>query len=350
MTLYFYSSLFLTLIIFFVVVEKKKIKVKRDNIYVFLASVLTLIASFRWGVGGDWSSYLATYELDNYTLQNLRWSFFFKFLNLLFSYFGTGIFGVNLFVASMFFFALYRIGTTLKFDIILLILICFSLIYFNGIMGYVRQTLCLSFIMLSFDYLLRKKPNLSTLFFLFAVTTHVTTLVFAPIFIILQIKNFHRLIICLILIAFITFTASDLLIITFNEFVNKERFSAGSIYRSLPLILCCIVYLLFRKKIITNSKDFNFVLDYLLILSIFLILIIFFIPKISALADRFSFYSIIFQIYVIGTFFSKIIKNNSKIYMHSVIFVSISYFLITYAWFIFGDYSVYWLDYKFYIQ
>ena len=79
MTLYFYSSLFLTLIIFFVVVEKKKIKVKRDNIYVFLASVLTLIASFRWGVGGDWSSYLATYELDNYTLQNLRWSFFFKF-------------------------------------------------------------------------------------------------------------------------------------------------------------------------------------------------------------------------------------------------------------------------------
>ena len=50
MTLYFYSSLFLTLIIFFVVVEKKKIKVKIDNIYVFLASVLTLIASFIWCV------------------------------------------------------------------------------------------------------------------------------------------------------------------------------------------------------------------------------------------------------------------------------------------------------------
>ena len=350
MTIYFYLSLFILLISTFVSIQKKIINIDEKNVYKFLAILLTLISSFRWGVGGDWESYLATYEQETYTYYNFRWSFFFKLLNLVCSTLGTGIYGVNLFVTSIFFIALYRLGKTLKFDLILLLLISFSLIYFNGIMGYVRQTLCLSFVMISIDFLLRKRQNLSALFFVIAVTTHITTLIFAPIYIFLYLKSFFRLMIFLVFSSMIALSAFDLVYISFNEFINKERFSAGSFYRSLPLIFCTIIYFIFRTKFKTQSKDFNLVTDYLFILSIVLISTILFIPAISALADRFSFYLIIFQIYVIGCFFKKIIFNKHAYYLHGAIFVSISYFILTFAWLIFGDYSVYWLDYNFFIQ
>ena len=64
MTIYFYLSLFILLISTFVSIQKKIINIDEKNVYKFLAILLTLISSFRWGVGGDWESYLATYEQE----------------------------------------------------------------------------------------------------------------------------------------------------------------------------------------------------------------------------------------------------------------------------------------------
>ena len=79
MTIYFYLSLFILLISTFVSIQKKIINIDEKNVYKFLAILLTLISSFRWGVGGDWESYLATYEQETSTYYNFRWSFFLNY-------------------------------------------------------------------------------------------------------------------------------------------------------------------------------------------------------------------------------------------------------------------------------
>ena len=50
-------------------------------------------------------------------------------------------------------------------------------------MGYVRQTLALAFLIYSLEYKLKNKQNYSLIMFTFAVFTHVSSMVFAPVYI-----------------------------------------------------------------------------------------------------------------------------------------------------------------------
>ena len=103
MTLYFYLSIFLITIFSYIIVEKKIINIQKDDIYKFLAIILCLIASFRWQVGGDWETYLITYDRSGFDEINFNWSIVFEFINYIFSSLNTGVYGVNLFVSSIFY-------------------------------------------------------------------------------------------------------------------------------------------------------------------------------------------------------------------------------------------------------
>ncbi len=347
MTIYFYLSIFFTSLCFYLFLKKQKININEDEIFKFLAIVLSLIASFRWKVGGDWETYLTTYERSNLSLINFDWSFIFELINYIFSSLQTGIYGVNLFVSSIFFLALYRLGKLLNFNLVLILLISFSLVYFNGIMGYVRQTLSLVFLIFSVECLLKDKKNFSLFMFSLAIFTHIASVVLFPIYFYLVFKNFKLAFIIILIVLFSSILGITRLEVAYREFVFKGMISLGALFRSIPLLICCIIYLIYRKKISTNTKILKFITDYLCFLSIFLILLIFLSPGFSAIADRLAFYMVIFQIIVIGQIFSKLIKYTNKNYLHYITFVSISYFSITFSWLIFGDYSVYWLDYNF---
>ena len=90
MTLYFYLSIFLITIFSYIIVEKKIINIQKDDIYKFLAIILCLIASFRWQVGGDWETYLITYDRSGFDEINFNWSIVFEFINYIFSSLNTG--------------------------------------------------------------------------------------------------------------------------------------------------------------------------------------------------------------------------------------------------------------------
>jgi hypothetical protein len=347
MTIYFYLSLFIILLSAFISLESKKINLDRQKIFIFLSTLLILISSFRWEVGGDWDSYLSSYNNTTFSYEKLRWSLTFEIVNHFFALVGGGVYGVNLFIGSIFYLALYRLGKVLNFDIILLLLISFSLVYFNGLMGYVRQTLCLTFLIFSIEFLFRKKNYISTLFYILAVTTHISVIIFFPIYLFMHLKNLRNALIAIFISILLFFIYNNLAFEAFEAFVIKGSISAGSIYRALPLVVCCIIYFKYRKKFNSNSINFNFLTDYLFFLSIFLILIIFFIPSLTTIADRLSFYLVIFQIIICGEFFNKIIQHYDKNYLHFAIFVSIFYFILTFSWLIFGDYSIFWLDYNF---
>ena len=347
MTIYFYLSLFLMLILSAVLIEKKKINLKRELIYSFLAIILILISAFRWKVGGDWETYLVTYERSNLSLITFQWSFIFEIINFIFSRLGTGIYGVNLFIASTFFLALYRLGKILDLDIILLLLLSFSLIYFNGIFGYARQTLSLTLIIFSLEFIFRNKPKISIMIYLLSIFTHISSIIFIPIFTLLIFNSKKDLIIFLLFILMALIFGFRSLSTVYSEFLYKGMVSAGSLFRSFPLAVSCIIYIIFRGSFLSKSRNYNFILDYLCFLSVCLIFIIFLSSSLSAIADRLSFYLTIFQLIIIGNFFRLIIKPKNNQYLSGIIFVSLSYFFITFAWFLFGDYSIYWLDYNF---
>lgn len=347
MTLYFYLSIFFVSIFSYIIVEQKKINIDKNDIYKFLVILLCLIASFRWKVGGDWETYLITYERSRPDLINFNWSIIFELLNYIFASLKTGVYGVNLLVSSLFFIALYRLSNSIKFDLLLILMISISLVYFTGIMGYVRQTLALILFMLSLDFHYKNKKKASLIFYTLSIFTHVAAIIFLPIYLFTYFKNLKALILIFIISLFCLILGFDILKIAFNEFVRKGMISFGALFRAIPLLICCIIYVLFREKLLSNLKKFKFVTDYLFLISVILVSLIFLSASVSAIADRLSFFMVIFQIFVIGLFFKNVIKPDNIDYLYYAIFTSISYFLLTFLWFIFGDYSIYWLDYNF---
>ena len=272
MTIYFYISLFVILLVSFIILETKKISIDRKNFFIFLSILLILISSLRWKVGGDWETYLFVYERATYNYPQFQWSLTFEFLNSFVSLIGGGIYGVNLIIASAFFFSLYRLGRVLNFDLILLILISFSLVYFNGIMGYVRQTLCLTFLIFSTEFIFRKKYHLSTLFFILAVTTHISIIIFMPIYLFIHLKNIRNVLVILFISTILILFYNHLLFVAYEQFVKLGRISVGAIYRAIPLFICCAIYYKYRKKfsihtcmvlhdMCTNLTFYSFLLD-----------------------------------------------------------------------------------------
>ena len=347
MTIYLYFSLFLILLYFFISLEIKKINSDRNSIFIFLSILLSLISSFRWKVGGDWVNYLYVFETAGDNNFQFEWNLTYELLNYFFSYIDSGIYGINLFITSTFFLALYRLGKVLNFDLILLLLISFSLVYFNGIMGYVRQTFCLTFLIFATEFLVRKKNYQATIFFILSITTHISAIIFAPIFLFIYFRNLRSIVFIIFILSLVIIIYSNTFVVAFEQFVRIRRNSLGSMFRAIPLIMCCFIYLKYRKEIITSARNFNFLIDYFFGLSILMSLITFILPSFSTISDRLSFYLIIFQIIILGQFFKKVVQNDNRKYIHSVIFVSVSYFLLTFTWLIFGNYSIFWLDYNF---
>ena len=216
---------------------------------------------------------------------------------------------MNLFVSSIFYIALYRLVKSLNFDLLLILIISVSLVYFNGIMGYVRQTLSLIFFLcFHWTSTIKIKKKFRFFFYSISIFTHVAAIVFLPIYLFTYLKNFKALLIVFIISTICVMLGFDILKIAYNEFVRKGMFSTGALFRAIPLLICCIIYILFRKKLTSDFKEFKFITDYLFFLSVILVTLIFLSATVSAIADRLSFFMVIFQFLVIGLFFKKVIK------------------------------------------
>lgn len=342
MTIFFYTSIFCLLLSSYILIKKNF-----DEYFIFFSLILTVIAGFRWDVGGDWDTYLMIYERSNYQIINFEWSFLFELINFIFKYFNLGIFSVNIFISLLFFYSLYRISKSLKFDLLLVLIVAFSLIYFNGIMGYVRQTLALSFFIISLEFYFKNKTIHSIILFIFALLTHISVIIFMPIFL-YKLKN-NKIFTFIFISTIIYFLYAHGVVINtvFEQFIQKSFFSYGAIFRLIPLLLCNLILILFHKKILSDEKNINFFLIYTLIISMLMSLILIIAPKFSALIDRLNFYFIIFQIIVIGNLFLKVINKN-KNYLHFAIIFSIFYFASLFFWLCFGDYSIFYLNYNFF--
>ena len=309
---------------------------------------LILISAFRWKVGGDWDAYYAiSRNVNDIKLVNFKWSFVYIFINYISNKMNLGIFGVNTLIVTIYFYSLYSISKNLKLDFFLLTIISFSLVYFTGIMGYVRQSLALSLFSLCVNFLIVKKKNLSIIFFMLSVLTHFSILIYAPFFFYNFIKEkIIILILTISILLVILFNASTILSV-YHQFIVLESMSSKGIYlRAITLLLTVVIFIKNYKKILNKSKVFNFYLKYTCALIIFCNFIFLIYPVISSTIDRLNFFFVLFQIVVIGRFCSQVIKPNNKDYLYYASFFIFLYCAVLFFWLVFGDYSSYYLEYK----
>ena len=349
MTVQFYTFIFFSLIGSYVYALKFLSNSDTKKINFFFIIFLILISAFRWKVGGDWDAYYSIYESSgNFSNLNFDWSFIYRLINSIFWILDLGIYGVNFFVSTIFFYALYSLSRSLKFDFFLLTIISFSLVYFTGIMGYVRQGLALSFLILTFNSMIKNKKKTTIIFFFITVLTHFTSVIFFPIILYYLRSNLKINLLILMLGAGVLILKSSGINSIIEQFVFiGDMRSIGLILRAFTLYFCVLIFIFNYKKILTKSKELNFFLYYSLLLIVFLNGAFFINPSISSITDRLNFYFISFQIIVIGRFYSVIIKSDNKNYIHYVLFLSFLYFMVFYIWLVFGYYSVFYHQYRF---
>ena len=311
---------------------------------------MILISSFRWEVGGDWTSYYSILKQgENYKNLTLGWSFFFRLVNLVSWKLNLGIFGVNLFIATIYFYSLYKISKTLKLDFFLLTVISFSLVFFTGIMGYVRQELALSFLILAINSLFKNQKKTMLVFFIMAMMTHVSVIIFL-LLILYKFRNSLRIITSVTALIFIIFifTNSINLLSLYEQFIGVGNMrSVGILLRGITLYLCVLIFILNKRKFLSKSKDLNFFFIYNTLLIILFNILFFLIPDFSSIIDRLNFFFVMFQLLIVGRFCSVIIKANNKDYIYYTSFLITLYFIVLYIWLVFGDYSVFYHQYKF---
>ena len=175
-------------------------------------------------------------------------------------------------------------------------------------MGYVRQGLCLSLLILAISYLIENKINKSLLFLALATLTHLSVIIFIPYWIYIFKKNKILISIFILSLVVVVFFNSGFLLVTLREFLIKSYLiSAGFIFRSIPLILSVLVFIIFYRKIYYERSSLNDLLMYSTLIVLLNIMILL-SSTFSAVIDRINVYFTFYQLIVIGKF-SLYIKN-----------------------------------------
>ncbi len=116
MTVHLYSLIFFLITCSYIFSKKFLDDPEVLKISIYMSCLLILISGFRWKVGGDWDAYYQIALDSSFNNLSFRWSFIYRLINVLSSKLFLGIYGVNLIVTALFFYALYKIAKTLNFD------------------------------------------------------------------------------------------------------------------------------------------------------------------------------------------------------------------------------------------
>lgn len=331
---------------------------KKNNINTFFwiinSLLLFLLIGFRYGIN-DWFLYERMFE-DIYHANNINevikkishGDIGFIFLNYLVKSLGFEFQFLNIIIATFCIFCLTKFAYREE-NPWLVIVISIPIVIIIMFMGFVRQGISFSFLLLSYLYLIEKKV------IKFAITVFLATLfhksaLFFIIFIIskYEFKNIWiiiRLIFFILILVFLyIFFKSDVFYRYFYYYLGfgKEEFGYFGAYSRLFLnLLPSIIFLVKPKFFSSNPTE----LRLLFFLSISLILLCFLVSVQALFIDRINYYFVILQLVIYSRIYTKI--NSQKLKKVYALILSLYSILITSIWFSFGTTSHAWLPYKF---
>ena len=335
----------------------KKEKFKLDIIWISYLLFSLFIFGTRYQIGGDWNNYYAAFlSINDYNLtepmspgfnpnsiklSNYEDSLIFYLLNAVIKYLFNSFVIFNLICSLIFIYSVNKfckILNTAKYIVYGYFTSYLSIVVH---LGYVRQSLAISFLALSFYFYLKNKTINSFIYLLISTQTHLITSFFLPLFI--KLKNVYLIIIFLLLGIILLILAWDKIYLYYYYYLGEGVHfqSRGAYLRVLLNIPFFWIFFLLRKQLKISKIEYLFFKVNLLILTLSIIFL--FIDK-TTLADRIALQLILFQGYTIGRIF-----NNLRINFIKNIFISLT-FIFTFSqffvWVISTKFQESWIPYK----
>ena len=335
----------------------KNEKFKLDILWISYLLFSLFIFGTRYQIGGDWNNYYAAFlsisdatlteqmrpgfNPNRIELSNYEDSLIFYLLNVVIKYLFNSFVIFNLICSVIFIYSINKFCKILNSAKYLVYGYFASYLSIVVHLGYVRQSLAISFLALAFYFYLKNKTINSFIYFLISTQTHIITASFVPLFI--KLKNVYLIITFLLLGIILLIFAWDKIYLYYYYYLGEgvhfqSRGSYARIFLNIPFFW---IFFLLRKQLKISKKEYLFfkINLLILILSIFFLLI----DK-TTLADRVALQLILFQGYTIGKIF-----NNLRINFLKNIFISLT-FILTFSqflvWRFFSKFQDSWIPYK----
>lgn len=304
-----------------------------------------LFIGLRYEVGGDWLNYLNGHDqlaaLSPDQWFNIsRYDIAYIWLNLISSYFGLGIMGVNIMAGFIVMSCLVVFAKNQPVPwAVIVVAIPFFIIGIN--MGTVRQGLALSIILVALTHLHTSIPKYCMWVFLAMLFHKSAFLMFGMAF--LTIRNFYALLLLSLLGLIIIYIGMQLYavrILFLSYIVSQDYQSDGALIRVLVSSLPFFGSLLFFRRI---NESFPDTWIYMWI-GLGTVILLIFSSSFSTLVDRLAYYTIPLQL----ALWPRIIAVQKTDLLKSYMTFSViaGYLAILYVWLVFANHSWAWIPYQ----
>lgn len=333
MIIYYFSLLFLITSGYYFCI-KKTINLYKI-IYLFLTGIIfTAFVSFRYAIGFDYYSYRTIFntiretsfsEINHIYTKELL----FIYLNKLISYFG-GTYHIFLFITGIFIHtcALYIIYRYSKLPWIS-VYFYFTFQFLAHNMNLIRQSLAVSFVLLSYTFLKEKKFFPYVIIILIGAGFHRSILCMIPFYFLLNYVKKLKSMLTIGVITLIIYLTMDQLINIIEKVVHSDylQFYKDSYYwqgNSIKYLIFpafyCLLTFYYRKLLLRKNSD-----NLILVNSAFYYFLIYLFITKHFILERFSIYLFIFSLILIPEIIS--VAKNKKIVTLLFLFLGIVYFL-----------------------
>lgn len=334
-SLIFYVVLFSISTYFIFLSNRTKQKTKKNVFVIIGLAIPILISELRYDVGTDFDTYVAMYDsIEGFSTSNVE--LLFLVISKMAMFLGNIQYMFAIYSALTIIFVYKSLEYNKNKYSLSLTFFLYLFLHFAISLNIIRQALAVAIVFFSYRYLVEKNFNKFIFWILIASISHITALIFLPMYFIVpkdeeKLGKFQRIqVIAIIIIMFVVFNFNELLqyITNFSMFdkyiVYTNEVSGQKKSLILKLLLLC-VFLCFRKQLIAYEGKNNI---YIIIFIIGVILE--FTGLFSAFIKRIAMYFSISEIYLISCSPKIFKKKDRNIVLLAIIFYAITIFIIAF--------------------
>ena len=313
--------------------------------FLFVAAMMASLMGLRDQVGGDWVTYLPTFDYISTFDFAGAWDFGdpgYSMLNWIVARLGGDIYAVNLICAALMMAGAVRFcRSTPNPWLALLVAVPYMLIVVG--MGYTRQSVALGLVMLGLVALGQHRIRAFVIWLVLAALFHRTAVVLIPIAVIVTTRQ-RVWTAFWVGVAFVTAYISLLQPDTdtlWANYVEAQMQSHGGLIRVLMNVLPAVLLLLFRKRLVEDPQGRR-------LWSLFAGLALACLPLVfmaSTAVDRMALYLIPLQLFVFSRLHLLARTTNTRTLIG--VGVGVYYAAVQFVWLNYAVDAPYWVPYHF---
>lgn len=318
---------------------------------IFFVCFYSAVAGARYFTGGDYVTYFLMTEYIRGAPLSYALAFGdpgFEFVSYIMLKIGWDLYGINLFCALALVIGCARLAWRTPAPWIgMMAAVPYILIVIG--MGYIRQAAAMGFIMLSLVNFIERGWARGIIYFLFAITLHISSLVVVPIVAAVAARRQPLLLVPVAAIGLIAFffILSGARMDQFEAgYIDTGYASKGAFIRLLMNFVPAVFFLIYQSKI-NAPKDEKLLWRLVSWISILFLALLPFTPSTTAL-DRAGLFFAPLQIFVFG-YFLKMVGTRGRMNSIYIFFLILYLIAVQMVWLFFAEYSYLWVPYRSFI-